>query len=214
MHKKPVPAEDLIIRIKDRGVVKTLDYDGAIAAHRGNLWWGVAVGYRAMQAAAEVLSTPRGGLWRRDDLYVVGAHPGPGVRDAIDYVTAVVARDRYRLVTDSDCGARCNSAMKFEWWVSDGSATAGIKLRDDFVPRSFYDLSDRLGSPAETDEDSRLFERFKVTLSARIWAAPLRQSFAVALRDVPLGVGELPMEVLRADYWRAPPIDQSAVAAR
>ena len=68
------PVDATVVRIKDRGEVKELDYNGAMTEHMGSLWWGTAVGYRAMQAAAEALS--KDGLWSRDDLYVVGAHPG------------------------------------------------------------------------------------------------------------------------------------------
>jgi hypothetical protein len=193
------PVDATVVRIKDRGEVKEIDYHGAITTHLGSLWWGTAVGYRAMQAAAEALSTD--GLWSRDDLYVVGAHPGPGVRDAIDYVTGVVGRDRYKLVSDADCGMKCNSSMKFEWWVSDRRRTASVKLREDFVPREFYELSDRLGTAAETKADKRLFQIFKVTLSTRIWAAPLSRNFDVEVIDRPLAPGELPDEVLRVDYW-------------
>ncbi len=193
------PVDATVVRIKDRGEVKEIDYSAAISKHIGSLWWGTAVGYRAMQAAAEALS--KDGLWSRDDLYIVGAHPGPGVRDAIDYVTGVVGRDRYKVIADADCGMKCNSSMKFEWWVSDRRRTAFVKLREDFVPRAFYELSDRLGTAAETKADGQLFEIFKVTLSTRIWAAPLSRNFSVETIDRPLAPGELPAETLRADYW-------------
>jgi hypothetical protein len=193
------PVDATIVRIKDRGETKEIDYNGAVTKHIGSLWWGTAVGYRAMQAAAEALS--RDELWSRDDLYVVGAHPGPGVRDAIDYVTDVVGRDRYKVVVDADCGMKCNSSMKFEWWVSDRRRTVFVKLREDFVPRAFYELSDRLGTAAEVKGDKRLFEIFKVTLSTRIWAAPLSRNFSVEVIDRPLAPGELPAETLRTDYW-------------
>jgi hypothetical protein len=193
------PVDATVVRIKDRGEIKEIDYNGAMTKHLGSLWWGTAVGYRAMQAAAEVLS--KDGLWSRDDLYVVGAHPGPGVRDAIDYVTGVVGRDRYHVVREPDCGMKCNSSMKFEWWVSDGRRTVFVKLREDFVPLAFYELSDRLGTKAETKEDKRQFEISKVTLSTRIWAAPLSRNFTVEVLDRPLAPGELPADVQRDDYW-------------
>jgi hypothetical protein len=193
------PVDATVVRIKDRGEIKEIDYNGAMTRHLGSLWWGTAVGYRAMQAAAEALS--KDGLWSRDDLYVVGAHPGPGVRDAIDYVTGVVGRDRYQVVREPDCGMKCNSSMKFEWWVSDGRRTVFVKLREDFVPLAFYELSDRLGTKAETKEDKRQFEISKVTLSTRIWAAPLSRNFTVEVLDRPLAPGELPADVQRDDYW-------------
>jgi hypothetical protein len=193
------PVDATIVRIKDKGEVKELDYDGAMTHHMNSLWWGTAVGYRAMQAAAKALSKDE--LWSRDNLYVVGAHPGPGVRDAIDYVTATVGRDRYKVVLDDKCGMKCNSTMKFEWWVSDGKKTAAIRLREDFVPRAFYELSDRLGTDAETDEDSIMFEISKVNLSTRIWASPLEKNFVVEVSDTPLAPGQLPREMQRQDYW-------------
>jgi hypothetical protein len=193
------PVDATVVRIKDRGEIKVLDYNGAMTEHMGSLWWGTAVGYRAMQVAAQALS--KDGLWSRDDLYVVSAHPGPGVQDAIDYVTGAAKRDRYKVVEEADCGMKCNSSMKFEWWVSDGRRTASVRLREDFVPRAFYDLSDRLGTDEESEADRRMFEISKVNLSTRIWAAPLEQNFSVEVIDRPLTPGELPAEVQRKDYW-------------
>ncbi|MBV8978648.1 MAG: hypothetical protein JO261_13895 [Alphaproteobacteria bacterium] len=194
------PIDATIVRIREGGTIRELDYNGAMTAHMGSLWWGTAVGYRAMQAAAKALSTEE--LWSRDDLYVVGAHPGPGVRDAIDYVTDTVRRDRYKVLLADKCGMKCNSTMKFEWWVSDGRRTATIRLRDGFVPRDFYALSDRLGTDAESEEDRILFEISKVNLSARIWSLPLDRSFTVTMSAVALEPGELPAEMQRADYWK------------
>src|SRR5438034_5327321 len=78
MSDNPIKAaEGVTIRIKDQGKVLELDYDGAICQHPGSLWWGTAVGFRAMQAAAQALSQED--LWSRDNLYIVSGHPGPGV---------------------------------------------------------------------------------------------------------------------------------------
>lgn len=185
--------------IRDGGATHELAYDGAMTLHAGSFWWGTAVGYRAMQAAALALSSH--GLWSRDALYVVSAHPGPGVRDAINYVTRTVDRGRFNCVEDADCGGRCHSSMKFEWWVSDGAQTAAIRLRSDFVPAEFYHLSDRLGLPDTTPADKLAFEIFKVNLSARIWNAPLSDSFGVEVAAQPLAVGELPEPVTVPSYW-------------
>ena len=187
------PVDATTVRIRDNDEVLTLDYTGAMTQHRNSLWWGTAVGYRAMQAAAGALSDH--GLWRREPLYVVSGHPGPGVLDSIDYVTRCVERDRCAVVRDGNCEMKCNSKMKFEWWVSDGQRTAAIKLRPDFVPRDFYDLADRLFTDDELESDQRLFDIYKVNLSARIWNAPLDDSFSTTLMHTPLQPGEMPSEV-------------------
>ena len=191
--------EGVTVRIKERGEILELDYDGAICQHPGSLWWGTAVGFRAMQVAASALS--QDDLWERDQLYIVSGHPGPGVRDTIDYVTGVVGRDRYKVVVAEGCGMQCNSKMRYEWWVSDGEKTANINLRQDFVPREFYDLTDRLETSETTKEDIRAFRIFKVNLSTRIWNAPLEESFRVGVVDEPLQPGELPEAAQAKDYF-------------
>jgi hypothetical protein len=199
MSKSIKAAERTLVRIKEQGRILELEYDGAMTEHMGTLWWGTAVGFRAMQKAALALSQDE--LWSRDDLYVVSAHPGPGVRDAIDYVTRVVARDRFKCVLDTGCQMKCNSSMKFEWWVSDGQRTAAVKLRPGFVPKEFYDLSDLLDTPEETKAVKRAFTVFKVNLSTRIWNAPLDENFSALVTDLPLMPGELPGVVDSAGYW-------------
>jgi hypothetical protein len=193
------PSSGTSIRVKEQGKTVELDYDGAMSAHSGSLWWGTAVAFRAMQVAADALS--RNDLWSRDNLYVVTAHPGGGVRDAVNYVTRAVDRERFVVVKDADCGMKCNSTMKYEWWVSDGEKTARVSLRKDFVPNRFYSLMDRLGKPDTTEADKAAFDVFKVNLSAKIWNYPLMESFSVETIGKPLQPGELPEEVKSPDYW-------------
>jgi hypothetical protein len=196
------PVEGVTVRIKDHGELLELDYDGAVCQHPGSLWWGTAVGFRAMQVAAQALS--QDDLWDREKLYIVSGHPGPGVRDTIDYITDTVRRDHYKMVVAEGCGMSCNSKMRYEWWVSDGEKTANINLRPDFVPREFYDLTDRLETntaTTTTKEDIKAFRIFKVNLSTRIWNAPLEESFRVEISDTPLQPGEIPEKAQAADYF-------------
>jgi len=195
-------AEGVTIRIKDKGEVLELDYDGAVCQHPGSLWWGTAVGFRAMQAAAQALS--KDGLWSRDNLYIVTGHPGPGVKDTIDYITGAASRDRYKMIVADGCEMKCNSKMKYEWWVSDGVKTVNINLRPDFVPREFYELSDRLETNETTKEDIKSFRIFKVNLSTRIWNAPLEENFKVEVFDKPLQPGEVPESAKASDYFDLP----------
>lgn len=195
-------AEGVTIRIKDKGEVLELDYDGAICQHPGSLWWGTAVGFRAMQVAAKALSKDE--LWSRDNLYIVTGHPGPGVKDTIDYVTGTASRDRYKTILAEGCEMKCNSKMKYEWWVSDGVKTVNINLRPDFVPREFYELSDRLETNETTKEDIKSFRIFKVNLSTRIWNAPLEENFSVEVFDRPLQPGEVPEAAKASDYFQLP----------
>lgn len=183
------PSHGLLIRIVDNNKVLTLDYQEATAQHQRSLWWGTAVGYRAMQMAAIALSPKT--LWRRDHLVVVSAHPGPGVLDSLNYVTHCADKGTLTVMENDNCVSRCNSQMKFEWWVSDGEKTAHVMLNEDFVPIEFYQLIDRRVYSETKAEDDKLFELYKVNLSSRIWVAPLEENFTVEILP-PLAKGEIP----------------------
>ncbi len=182
--------ESTTLQIADRGAILTLDYGGARASHEGDSWWGVAVGFRAMQVAAGLLSQSQ--LWNRDQLHVVSCHPGPGVRHAIDYVTRSVERKRFHLVKEQAFRSGCSRDMKYEWWLGHGQMTAVVRLRPDFVPGPFYDLLDRLGSDHERQCDRRDFDAFKADLEARVWHKTLAASFYAECLPVPLNTEELP----------------------
>lgn len=183
------PTEGVIIRIVDNDKVLTIDYQGSMTHHTSSLWWGTAVGYRAMQMASTALSDDF--LWNRNDLTVVSGHPGPGVLDSLNYVTSCKDNNRCTVMENPNCVGRCNSEMKFEWWISDTQRTAHVKLREDFVPKEFYELVDNLVNEESTGEDQRRFELFKVNLSTRLWVASLDENFSVEY-GAPLKPGEIP----------------------
>lgn len=184
-----IPTEGVNVHIADGDQVVALDYQGSMTNHTSSLWWGTAVGYRAMQMAAKALSTDY--LWSRDTLRMVSGHPGPGVLDSLNYVTKCVERNTCTVMQNENCESRCNSEMKFEWWVSNDETTAHVALREDFVPLEFYQLIDRRVYQENTAEDDRLFELFKVNLSTRLWVAALEDNFSVNYLD-PMAVGEVP----------------------
>lgn len=171
--------EATTLRIADGDKMLTLDYAGALAAHAGESWFGVAVGFRMLQAASTALS--RGRLWNREHLSVGSDHPGGGVRDAIEYVTRCVSRGRYRL--DGDGKPGCRRGMHFAWEIETKTATATIRLRDGFIPEQFYALLDRLGMPAEGTDDRDRFAALKRDLADRIWRQPLARLFTVKLLE-------------------------------
>lgn len=188
---KIAPYEGIAVRIiDDNGEVLTLEYNGAMSEHKSSLWWGTAVGFRAMQAAAVGMS--KDGLWSRENLYIVSGHPGPGVLDSVDFVTRTRQKGRLNVVQNPNCQNKCNSAMKFDWWISNGEKTIVVRLRPDFVGQDFYELADRLGSPQQTDADLKEFEISKVTLSTRIWNAPLEENFSIEDWNCILLPDELP----------------------
>ena len=172
-------AEAKTLRIADRGTVLTLAYADVLAAHGGESWFGVATGFRMLQAAGAALSRER--LWDREGLSVHSGHPGRGVRDAVEYVTHCVSRGRYRVDAGKETG--CRRGMRFAWEVEAESAKARLELREGFVPEELFVLLDRRGTSAERADDRDRFAALKRGLAERIWQEPLTALFHVGLLE-------------------------------
>jgi hypothetical protein len=165
-----------ILEILEDGQLQRLTYTGLLAFHGGNAVWEASVGYRAMQAAGWALSHEQ--LWDRKYLFVVSAHPGPGVRDAIEFVTQCVSRKRFQLL-DPHRPAVCNQHMQFRWWVTHHDRTVDVELKKGFAPAQFFELLERVGSDRGTPSDSLNLEKLKADLTERLWDEPLTALFDV-----------------------------------
>lgn len=183
-------AESRKITISDRGTLLTLNYAGLEQFHRGDSWFGCCVGFRALQMAAEVFDSLGG--WDRHNLYIVSAHPGPGVRDAIEYATGCVHLKRFRLLNEQSGQQGCSRSMQFIWWLSNGHRTVRVQLRDDFVPEAFYVLLDRLNTDKEQPGDKQAFTHFKIELSNQLWDEALSSAFHFDVGRTPLSLGDIP----------------------
>ena len=177
------------LTIGDKGGLKQLDYSDLVIYHQGDSWFGCSVGFRAMQVAQQAF--PKSSPWTRENLYVISAHPGPGVKDAINLVTQCVTRQCFRLL-DEKVGEHCSRDMKFEWWVSHGETAVHIKLHDDIVPDEFYCLLDRLNTEQEKPDDRQSFDAYKTDLSQQLWHQTLDESFTIDILPKRLKCGELP----------------------
>lgn len=166
--------QDTTLRIADQGEEQRIAYRDALGFHKGEAYWGCAVAFRALQRAGELLSN--GGLWDRESLYVRSGHPGPGVRDTIEYVTRTISNHRFTL-SEPGSEPRCTSDLKYEWEVNDDRHRVRVHLRDGFVPDEFFELLDTLETQPGTVTAMRRLEELKQMLVEKIWREPLEESF-------------------------------------
>ncbi len=179
--------EDTAVSILADGKLTSFDYEDLKSFHKGDSWFGCTVGFRAMQIAAREFSTIDQTTWSRDNLSIISGHPGPGVKDAIELITATISSNHFQLhdsVNHQSCNSGCNSNMRFEWWVTANNKTIHIKLHDDIVPDSFLQLLDRLNvddylNEKEKKHDQKQFEQMKKDLSSILWKQPLDASFDI-----------------------------------
>ena len=172
------------IKIADANEELELDYQQALAFHEGNSIWGVTVAFRMLQLAGNFFNNNK--IWNRNDLFIISGHPGPGVKDAIEFVTHCISNNRFQL--QAGCEDKgCSRNMKFEWLITHGKESCTIKLRGDFVPAEFYDCLDRLNTDQEQNTDKELFKKFKQELSDNIWQERLQDVFWIEMN--PMNVG-------------------------
>ncbi len=169
--------------------MRTITFGEVLEWHDGDSWFGCAVGFRAMQKASELLFDDN--VLEKGNLYIVSGHPGPGVRDAIDYLTGCVSSNRYRLLDETNTQG-CNRDMRFEWWVSNGRKTAHVLLSDSIVPNTFFDVAERVTSGQGSDEDKDHFMQLKSDLCNQLMSIPLSQCFSGFCSSTPLTPGDLP----------------------
>lgn len=124
------------IHIRDYDVALLLDYDAFCEYHTGHALLGAIVGWRAMQRAAELMSGEE--IWERQSLSVSARHAGPGVRDALEYVTRCFTRERFQSELSGGGVGPCGSAADFCFSVSDRNRVVRLELRDGVVPKSFF----------------------------------------------------------------------------
>ena len=165
-------ADRRTLEIADHGRSCRADYVGLMAYHGGGALFGATVAYRALQLAAHALSNC--GLWDRKDLTIMSSHAGPGVVDAIEFVTRCVSRDRYVVANSS---ADCGTGMRFEWQIGDGRRTILLQLREGLVPQRFFELAERTRTGLASADERQELRDLKGSLSARLWKEPLDALF-------------------------------------
>jgi hypothetical protein len=162
------------IHINDHNKRLQLSYEGALKFHKGNAYWGCALAFRMLQYAAQLLSQEQ--LWERQNLTIESGHPGPGVRDTIEYVTGCVSAGRFSLTCGST-EAQCVSDMDYSWWLSDGKQCLKLKLAENIVSPEFLQLLDIINRDEADDQHYERLETLKKEMTKRIWSLDLEQAF-------------------------------------
>jgi len=178
-------SENTSISIIDNGKVVSISFNDVLKYHTGNAWFGLAITFRALELAESTFKKANL-IWDRDQLTIVSAHPGPGVKDVIEYITHCISNQKFSLTEECTDSNSCNSNMRFAWWVSNNTHTAFISLRQNFIPELFNELLDRLGTTNEQGDDQLDFSRLKQDLANKILQQPLLDNFYCNLYHGPI----------------------------
>jgi hypothetical protein len=163
------------IEVRERGRTLAYSFDDLMKYHGPGSPGGVAVAFKVLQRACELLS-PDGPPPRRE-FTVRTAFGGPGARDGIEAVTRAVTGERFTLDPDLAQPARGREVERFVFVVGLGERAVTLLLRRGFVVPEFIDLARKDGRSEE--EDARL-DVLKDELAARVMGAAATDVFEVA----------------------------------
>ena len=163
------------IEVTELGRTIGFSFEDLLKYHGPGSPGGVAVAFKAMQRAFDLLSP--GEPPQRRSVTIRTAFRGPGARDAVEAVTRAVTDGRYtvdRTLLRADRG-RLVEDFVFEFNLCDASVT--LLLRDGFVDDEFIDLA---RTEQLTDGQERRLDMLKARLAQRVMAAPANEVFEIA----------------------------------
>ncbi len=164
------------IHIRVNGLSMLLDYDAFLEYHDASALAGATVAWRAMEQAAILLSDVE--IWSRGDLSVSARHDGPGVRDALEYVTRCFTRDRYQRDKPRGRGGPCTSAEDFHFTVNDGRRVVSVALREGAIDEAFFTAAARSREQPDSAEVQALLSRQKLIAAEAVCALRLGELFS------------------------------------
>jgi hypothetical protein len=157
------------IAVAELGRTIIFSFDDMMRYHGPGSPAGVAVAFKAMQRAFDLLS-PDAPPERRS-IVVRTAFRGPGARDGFEAVTRAVTDGRYtvdRTLLRADRG-RLLEDFVFEVGIGVGEASVTLLLRDGFVTEEFIDLA---RTDDRTDADELRLDELKAQLAQRVMTTP------------------------------------------
>lgn len=153
------------IEVQERGRTIAYSFDDMLKYHGPGSPGGVAVSFKVLQRALELLSP--GTAAQRREIAVRTAFGGPGARDGFEAVTRAVSGDRFTLDPTLTRPERGRVIERFVFEVCYRDRAVTLALREGFVTEEFIDLARKEGRSPE--EEAHL-DVLKAELAERVMA--------------------------------------------
>lgn len=153
-------------------------FDAVQAYHGHGALAMLALTFQGLRGALPRLET-EGAPVPREELSVVSGHPGPGVRDAFEFVTRAVTRGCYtvdRTLAEARYSRAADKSYSFH--LRRGARSVQGVLRAGVLPPEFFDL---LGNPAV--DAQRAHAELRRQIARRVIAAEPESLFDFILAE-------------------------------
>lgn len=140
-----------------------IPFEAVMAYHGHGALAMLALIFQGLRGALARLETD-GAPIPRGELSVVSGHPGPGVRDAIEFATRAVTRGCYQVDLSLPEARYSQAADKsYSFWLTRGQRRVQAVLREGVLPPEFFAL---LGDPAPAAQ--REHARLRARIAERV----------------------------------------------
>jgi hypothetical protein len=156
-----------------------IGFDSVVAYHGQAALAMLAITFQGLRAALARLSPDAAP--QRSRITVVSGHPGPGVRDAFEFVTRAVTRNAYtvdRSLPEARLNPGADISYSFRVMLDQRSVTAA--LRSHVLPARFFELNS-MGAKRTAAEASEL-SALKRRIACEALAAGPDSLFALRLQ--------------------------------
>lgn len=169
----PFP-RDHVVQIMGEEAVIDIPFDAVAAYHGHGALAMLAITYMGMHGALARLD---GELPRRAELSVLSGHPGPGVRDAFEFIARVVTRGCYEVDTSLPWARySLDGARSYSFVLSCRGQEVRAVLREGALPPAFFELL-----ASRQPEDAEPFRLLRRKLAHEILARTPEELFEFSL---------------------------------
>ncbi|PID55590.1 hypothetical protein CSB45_15255 [candidate division KSB3 bacterium] len=166
---------DTITVLHDSGEV-AVSYDELVKYHDKNHWGGVALAWKIIQLAAEILNENKA-LDRNLVRIRTGLNP-PGLVDGFEYLTRAVTRQR--LVVDPSLNQGPKSPFgSFSFVIGYGDKRLGLQLKEGLLPDDFATLGKKCQAGMGSEEEKSRWVGIKHSLGDVIMDKAPRELFDI-----------------------------------
>lgn len=162
---QPEFMKPVVVRVMGEEEPIEIGFDSVAAYHGQAALAMLAITFQGLRATLLKLSPSR--VPERSGIAVVSGHPGPGVRDAFEFVTRAVTRKAYA-VDRSLREARLNpkADISYSFRITLDQRTVGAALRPEVLPARFFELNS-MGAERSAAEGSE-FSILKRQIASRV----------------------------------------------
>lgn len=155
-----------VIKIKNGDDTVLINYDCLRQYHQDTNYAMLAITFKGLQGAMKMF--PKG-IPKRKNIKILSAHPGTGVRDALEFVTRSVTNNQFIL----DCtlpyaNYNPHKQMGYYFEISDGNNSVKLTLKEDILMPEFFEFFAKLQNDAATKKEINKFIDLKQLIEKKM----------------------------------------------